>query len=85
MTWERMKPGLARCIWRETDWLDRQWALAFRDARVGHAPAACERLDGDDLGGPGTTFTNAILTCGGRPDAAPFGTMRFENGASKTR
>ncbi|MBI3878447.1 MAG: hypothetical protein HY301_00065, partial [Verrucomicrobia bacterium] len=30
-----------------------------------------------------TTFTNAILTYGGSPDAAPFGTMQFEAGQFK--
>ena len=30
-----------------------------------------------------TTFTNAVLTYGGSPDAAPFGTMQFEQGVFK--
>ena len=30
-----------------------------------------------------TTFTNAVLTYGGSPDAAPFGTMQFELGVFK--
>ncbi len=30
-----------------------------------------------------TTFTNAVLTYGGSPDAAPFGTMQFEQGQFK--
>ncbi len=30
-----------------------------------------------------TTFTNAILTYGGSPDAAPFGTMQWEQGVFK--
>jgi hypothetical protein len=30
-----------------------------------------------------TTFTNAVLTYGGSPDASPFGTMQFELGAFK--
>ncbi|MDB6038386.1 MAG: uncharacterized protein JWM99_2227, partial [Verrucomicrobiales bacterium] len=30
-----------------------------------------------------TTFTNAVLTYGGSPDAAPIGTMQFEQGVFK--
>jgi hypothetical protein len=30
-----------------------------------------------------TTFTNAVLTYGGSPDAGPFGTMQFEQGVFK--